>query len=75
MKAPEFDYSKLKGLIVEKYGSQSEFAMVLGISENQLSKNMTNRKRFSINTIDRSIELLEIPYENVSQYFFTPKVR
>ena len=33
-----YSYSKLKGRIVEKFGSQSAFANELGVSENSVSR-------------------------------------
>lgn len=71
----EFDYSKLKGLIVEKYGSQSALAAEIPISENQLSAYMTGNKRFTTKKIDRIAALLDIKPEEIGVYFFTPKVR
>ena len=38
-----FDYRKLKGRIIEKYGSQLNFADAYGISENTLSLKMRNK--------------------------------
>ena len=71
----EFDYSKLKGRIVEKYGSQSALAAEIPISENQLSSYMTGSKRFTTKMIDRIVELLDISPSEIGAFFFTPKVR
>ena len=38
-----FDYSKLRGKIVEKYGSQSAFVRAFGTSENTFSLKMNNK--------------------------------
>ena len=38
-----FDYRKLRGKIVEKYGSQSEFSVVMGLSERTLSLKMNSK--------------------------------
>lgn len=69
-----FDYSKLKGKIIEKYGSQQNFAKEYGISENTLSLKMTNKMRFTSDDIINICEMLQIPKENVGLYFFTRKV-
>lgn len=69
-----FDYSKLRGRIVEKYGSQSAFVRQYGISENSFSRKINNKVRFSADDIIRISEMLEIPKELVGAYFFTPKV-
>ena len=69
-----FDYSKLRGKIIEKYGSQNVFAAKYGVSVNSLSRKMNNKTRFTSDDIVRISELLEIPKERVGEYFFTPKV-
>ncbi|OUP19132.1 DUF739 family protein [Gemmiger sp. An194] len=69
-----FDYSKLRGKIIEKYGSQNVFASKYGVSVNSLSRKMNNKTRFTSDDIVRISELLEIPKERVGEYFFTPKV-
>lgn len=71
----EFDYSKLRGLIVEKYGSQSALAAEIPISENQLSAYMTGNRRFTTRLIDRISVLLDIEPADIGIYFFTTKVR
>ncbi len=69
-----FDYQKLRGRIVEKYGSQGAFAFVYGISENSLSRKMNNKSRFTSDDIVKISQMLEIPKDLVGVYFFTPKV-
>ena len=69
-----FDYRKLKGRIVEKYGSQSKFVKEYGISENSFSMKMNNKTRFSSDDIVKMSEMLDIPKEKVGEYFFTEKV-
>lgn len=69
-----FDFSKLKGKIIEKYGSQQHFAKEYGISENSLSLKLTNKMRFTSDDIIKISDMLEIPKEEVGNYFFTIKV-
>lgn len=69
-----FDFSKLKGRIVEKYGSQAEFAKAFGISENSLSLKMNNKSRFTSDDIIKIADMLDIPQIDVGSYFFTQKV-
>ena len=66
-----FDFSKLKGRIIEKYKSQAEFAKALGISENTLSLKMNNKSRFTSEDIIRITSMLDISKESVGEYFFT----
>ena len=66
----QYSYSKLKGRIIEKYGSQEKFAEALGISSNSLSKKMTGKTGFSQKDIVIWSRLLEIDKESYSDYFF-----
>ena len=70
-----FDYSKLRGRIVEKYGSNSEFAVALGLKRPQLSARLNHTTLFRAAEIKRAQELLEIDPAEIGQYFFTLKVR
>ena len=69
-----FDYSKLKGRIVEYYGTQSNFSQEFGISNNMFSQKMNNKVRFSTDDIIRISDMLEIPEQEIGLYFFTTKV-
>lgn len=69
-----FSYSKLRGKIVEKYGSQCNFAEAFGISENSLSLKMNNKSRFTSDDIIKITEMLDISKEEVGEYFFTLEV-
>lgn len=66
----QYSYDKLRGRIVEKYGSQEKFAEVIGISPNSLSKKMTGKTGFSQKDIIRWAELLDIDKADYSEYFF-----
>ena len=39
-----FDYSKLNGLINQKYATRVNFATKIGLSENSLSSKMNNKQ-------------------------------
>ena len=69
-----FNYSKLKGRIIEKYGSQMAFTKAFGVSENTFSLKMNNRVRFSTDDIMLITKLLDIPENEIGDYFFAPKV-
>ena len=66
-----FNYAKLKGRIVEKYETQSEFAKALGISEHTLSGKLNNKGYFRQDQINKALSLLEIEDEKATVYFFT----
>ena len=68
------DYSKLRGRIVEKFGSQKAFARILGVSNNSVTKKMTSKTSFNQKDIHLWCTLLGIPMDNVREYFFTLKV-
>lgn len=70
MSGPHFEYNKLRGKIVEKYGSQKEFAKALGISENSFSLKMNCKSGFSQADMDACGKLLDIPVEEFGSYFF-----
>ena len=69
-----FNYAKLKGLIVEKYGSQTAFAKALGVSERTLSLKMNNKIYFKQGEIKKAAELLGIEMVNIDKYFFAQNV-
>jgi len=69
-----FDYSKLRGKIVEKYGNQAKFAAALGVSENTFSLKMNNKVRFTTDDIAVISDMLDIKADDIGGYFFTLKV-
>lgn len=66
-----YSYDKLRGRIIEKYGSQEKFSEVIGISSNSMSKKMKGKTGFSQKDIVRWSELLDIEKGEISEYFFT----
>ncbi len=72
-----FDFSKLTGRIVEKFGTRAAFAEAAGYSEPTLSCRLNNKIPFDCEEIDRICqpELLDIAPEEIPLYFFTRKVR
>lgn len=69
-----FDYSKLRGRIVERYGTLTQFGKAMHISQPVLSSRMTGSTYFTQSEILRAIALLDIEPESISPYFFTVKV-
>lgn len=69
-----FDYSKLKGRIIEKYNSQSKFAEAVGISDRSMSLKLNNGIGLSQEDIVKWSKLLAIDSENISSYFFNQEV-
>lgn len=72
----EYDYSKLRGRIIEKLGNCKKFADALGISDTALYNKLNNKTPFNQDEIVIAIspEVLDIDKTEVCNYFFTQKV-
>lgn len=66
-----YSYNKLKGRIVERYGTQGDLAKKIGISKNSMSKKLTRKTEFSQSDIEQCAELLSIERKDYGEYFFT----
>lgn len=69
-----FDYSKLKGKIVEKYRTQNEFAKANNISSRAMSLKLNNNIGLSQNDIIKWCSMLGIEESQIGEYFFKIKV-
>ena len=71
-----FNYSKLIGLIIEKFGTRRAFAAALGMTDAALSSRLNNQVPFKATEIARicAPEVLGIADEAIPEYFFTLKV-
>lgn len=67
----KYEYNKLRGRIIERYGSQSKFAEVVGISTNSMSKKMTCATQFSQDDIELWCSLLGIEKSEIPDFFYT----
>lgn len=70
-----FDFSKLRGRIIEKFGTCERFAEEVGRSKSWISARLNNVIPWGadeIRDVCRS-ELLDIPAEEIPVYFFTQK--
>ena len=65
-----YEYRKLKGRIVEKYGTMGAFAEALGLSKQSLSLKMTGKVGLSQEDIELWSELLDIPQEEYGIFYF-----
>ena len=68
-----YDYRKLRGKIVEKYGTQTKFAEAMGWSIRTASLKMTGKRFWNQTEITRASELLGIQNNEVADYFFCEK--
>ena len=70
----EFDYSKLRGRIVEKYRTITAFAEELGIAVQTISAKLNGEIGITKTETLTWCELLDISIEELGVYFFTKKV-
>lgn len=70
-----FDYSKLLGRIKEKCKTQDEFAKQMGLGRVSISRRLNNKLDFDAREIQVACEILDIPIEQIPEYFFTQKVQ
>lgn len=70
-----FNYSKLRGRIVEKFGTQSAFSKSMKMSERTLSLKLNGKIYFVQDEIVLAAQLLDISEEEIQVYFFTHEVQ
>ena len=68
-----FDISKLRGRIVEKYGSCDKFATAMGHSKVWLSSRLNNVVPWRASEIREAAALLGIAPDEIHAYFLTQK--
>lgn len=66
----QFKYRKLRGKIIEKYGSLGEFSNALQQSFVTISNKMNGKTGFSQDDIIRWSKLLDIDLDDAGAYFF-----
>lgn len=65
-----YNYNKLKGRIIEKCGTQKEFAKAEQMSENSLTAKLQNKRTWTQEEIDKAVTILEIVPTEICEYFF-----
>lgn len=75
MEEVTFNYSKLRGRIKEMLGTQDRFADAIGIGRVSVSQRLNNSLEFSQQEMLKTAEVLQFPMEQMTEYFFTPKVQ
>lgn len=67
-----YDYSKLIGRIIERFGSQKNFAKAAKIAENSLSRKLNGKETITVQNIeDWSVpELLDIAPKDYPIFYF-----
>lgn len=66
--------NKLKGRIVEKYGTQHAFAAQIGRSEQTVTAKLAGRSAFTQADIVKWCNALEIGKDEVGGYFFATEL-
>ena len=68
-----YNYDKLRGRIREILKSESKYAEAMGLSNASISAKLNCDVYFSITEIDKTISLLNIPTNEIYDYFFYKK--
>lgn len=66
-------YAKLRGRIVEKFGTQGAFAEAMGWRDALLSAKLNNKSEWAFSEVMKACELLDIPLSEAHLYFFCAK--
>ena len=65
-----FKYSKLKGRIIERYGTQKAFAEAMGMNVATLNAKLNSKATWTLEEIEKACSLLGIPKNEINEYFF-----
>ena len=68
------NYSKLRGRIREKCGTEGAFAKSIGRSSKFISDVFQGRAYFNAEDIYKAVEVLQIPIVEIGEYFFCHEV-
>ena len=69
-----FSTNKLRGRIVEMYGTASRFAQAVGSTPEFVSKYLNGKTTLTQTMMNKWISALEISDDEISIYFFTTEV-
>lgn len=65
-----YKYRKLRGRIVEKYESQRKFAGIIHVTPQSVVNKLGGRSEFSQSDIIAWCMVLDIPHDEIPEYFF-----
>ena len=65
-----YNYSRLRGRIVEKVGTQDKFAERMETSERTVSLKLNGKIGWKQEDITKACQVLDIPKEDIPFYFF-----
>ena len=69
----KYDYSKLRGKIIEVFGNQEKFSEAIGLSDRSVNHRMQNNRDWTQSDIEKVCEVLNIDREDVHLYFLVVK--
>lgn len=69
-----YSYSKLRGRIIEKFGSVSAFANEFGLTKGAVSLKLHGKSEWTQTQIQSACLILEIPNDEIGTYFFDKAV-
>jgi len=75
MKHMSYNYSRLNGRIVERFGTQGKFAEAMKLSERSISLKLNNKVEWKQDEILRASKLLEFSQMEIPNYFFELEVQ
>lgn len=67
----QYSYAKLRGRIVEKFGTIGNFAKAVGLSRQSVSNKLNCEVGFSQEDIEKWAKLLDIRLIEIGIFFFT----
>lgn len=70
-----YDLSKLRGRIIEKFGTLGAFAEAMGWSERTNSLKVNGKNEWKQSEIIAAIKLLDIEPSKIDEYFFNTIVQ
>ena len=70
-----YDRSKLRGRIIEKFGSQSAFADAVNLSDRSVSRKLTGKEAITVQNIHdwSQPDVLDIPPDEYPIFYFVEK--
>lgn len=69
----EYDYAKLRGRIVEKFGSVRSFAEKINVANSTICAKLKGKKTITKADVITWSHYLDIEIDDIGVYFFTPK--
>lgn len=66
----DYNFSKLLGRIREKGYTQESLAAEISMDKSVLSLKLNNKRPFRQKEIERICQILDIPFEEIGEYFF-----